>query len=188
MEVRKYDDIMGVVVINAITEGRMVFLADQSTSHNFGSRTDLPGVDVPATSAEAARASYIVAFASDNRSLPIYQPTPSYEFALREGFDLTANVPFATTVYLTHPGNMVGQTIPSGDPALAYAGGVFTVASGAFIYNANLVPGAFLVAADTSTDGAGEAGKLKYSASSGIGKVVQYDSTSNELTFRIFDN
>jgi len=188
MEIRNYQDIMGTVAIEDIVEGRMVLLTSSSETHDFGSQEDSPGIKVPANSTEADEAKYICAFAVDNRSLPIYQPTPALSYALRGGFDQTANVPFSATVYLSHPGNMVGQTIPSGEPALAFAGGVFTVPSGSFIYHASLDAGAFLVAANTGDDGAGEGGKLKYSASAGIGKVIQYNSTTNELTFRIFDN
>jgi hypothetical protein len=188
MEVRKYQDIMGVVTIQAIYEGRMVLLVDSDETHDFGSYEDLPGVRLPIDSTEAANAKYILGFASDNRSLPIYHTTPAFSFALREGWDQTANVPFATTVYLTHPGNLIGQEIPSGVPALAYAGGVFTLPSGAFAYNASLAPGAHLVSSNQADDGADEAGKPKYSATAGIGKVIQYNTTDNELTFRIFDN
>lgn len=190
MEIRKYQDIMPVVTVEAIKEGRLVLLVDSDETHDYGSQEDLPGVQVPADSTEAAKAKYVAGFAVDNRQLPIYVPQPSLSFALRGGFDQTANVPFAaTSVYLSHPGNMTTpQTIPSGEPALAFAGGVFTVPSGDFIYNASLVPGAFLVAANTSDDGAGEGGKPKYSASAGVAKVIQYNSSTNELTFRIFDN
>jgi len=189
MEIRKYQDIMGVVAAEDIVEGRMVLLTPSSDTYDFGSRTDLPGVKLPDNSTEAGEAKYVSGFAVDNRSLPIYQPVPAFTYALRQGFDQAANVPFSATVYLTHPGNMSSpQTIPSGEPALAFAGGVFTVPSGSFIYSASLAAGAYLVAANTSDDGADSSGKLKYSATAGIGKVIQYNSTANELTFRIFDN
>lgn len=188
MEIRKYQDIMGVVTIQAMYEGRMVILCDSSETHDFGSREDLPGVRLPINSTEAAKAKYILQFASDNRSLPIYQDTPSFSYALRQGFDQDANVPFAATVYLTHPGNLVGQQIPSGVPALAYAGGVFTLPSGDFVYSASLVPGADLVSSNTGDDGATASGKPKYSATAGIGTVIQFNSTDYELTFRIFDS
>jgi hypothetical protein len=189
MEVRKYQDIMGVVTTEPIYEGRMVLLTPSSETYDFGSREDLPGVKLPDDSTEAAQAKYIVAFASDNRSLPIYQPTPAFSWALRQGWDQTANVPFSASVYLTHPGNMVGQQIPSGVPALAYAGGVFTLPSGAFVYSANIANvGAHLVAANTADDSEATAGMPKYSATAGIGKVIQFNATDFELTFRIFDN
>ena len=188
MEVRKYQDIMGVVTTQAIYEGRLVVLCDSSETHDFGSQEDLPGVKLPADSSDAAEAKYIIAFAADNRSLPIYQATPSFSYALRQGFDQDANVPFSATVYLTHPNDLVGIQIPSGVPALAYAGGVFTLPSGSFTYSASLVPGAFLVAQNTSDHGSSLAGVPAYSATAGIGKVVQYNSTDNELTFRLFDD
>lgn len=184
MEINKYVDIEGVVTTEAIVEGRMVLFTSHSQSHDFGSRTDLKGVKLPDTSAEAARAKYVVAFAVDNSQLPLYQPTPSYSYALRYGFDKVANVPFTAKVYLTHPGNMVGQEIPSGSLALAFAGGVYTVPSGSFIYNANLTPGAYLVVANTADDGADSAGKLKYSASAGVAIVEKYNSDDASLTFR----
>lgn len=184
MEINKIQDVEGVVALEDIAEGRMVLLTSQSTDHDFGSRTDLPGARLPLTAAEALTAKYVAAFAQDNSQLPLYVPTPSMSHALRQGFDEAANVPFSATVYLTHPANLVGQTIPSGSLALAYAGGVFTVPSGSFVYSASLVPGAYLVACSTNVEGAAQAGKLKYSASAGIAVVQRYDSTNNKLMFR----
>ena len=188
MEIRKYQDIIGVVAQEDIREGLMVHLCANASaySYDFGSRTDLPGVSLPATASGAALAKYVAAFAVDNSSTPIYSPTPSMPFALRGGFDQDANVPFAATVYLTHPGNMKGQTIPSGSLCLAFAGGVYTVYSGCFVPSGGLVAGARLDVRDTATDGAGEAGKLEHEPTgvAGIATVIQYDSTNLELTFR----
>jgi len=185
MEINKLQDVEGVVVTEDIVEGRMVLLTSHGTSYDFGSRTDLPGVKLPDTSAEAALAKYVVGFALDNSQLPLYVPTPSMSYALRMGFDQSSNVPFSATVYLTHPSNLVGRTIPSGSLALAYAGGVFTVPSGSFVYNANLAtPGTHLVVCNTADDGAGYAGMLKYSASAGVAIVQRFDSTNFKLTFR----
>ena len=105
-------------------------------------------------------------------------------WAMRSGFSRAANVPFNASVFLTHPANMVGQTIPSGTLALAFAGGVYTVPSGAYIYSASFTPGSHLVVANTADDGASEAGKLKHSAVAGVAIVDRYDSSKNELTFR----
>lgn len=186
VEINKFTDIIGVVTTEAIPEGRMVLLTSHSFNHNYGSRQDLPGIKLPDTSAEAAKAKYVAVFAQDNRGLPIYQPTPSYSYQLRDGYGVgNDNVPITgSTIYLTHPQNMVGQTIPSGELAVAHGGGVYTVPSGYYTYNANLeVPGAFLVASNTADDGAANAGKLKYSASAGIAIVERVDSNKN-LTFR----
>lgn len=184
MEINKLQDVEGVVTTEAIVEGRMVLFTSHSHSYDFGSRAELPGIKLPDTAAEAARAFYVAGFALDNSSLPLYIPTPAMSYALRGGFDQAANVPFSTSVYFTHQSNMVGQTIPASGLALAYAGGTFTVPSGAFIYNANLLPGNYLVACNTDDDGADSAGKLKYSASAGVAKVHRYDSVANTLTFR----
>ena len=177
MEINKYTDIVGVVSTQAIVEGRMVLLTSQATSYDFGSRTDLMGVNLPATSAEALKAKFCIAFALDNRPTPLVNSYPAYDFALRGGFDQTANVPYTATIYLTHPGNMtVPQTIASGVLALAFDKGVFTVTSGNFVYSANLVPGAPLAVADTATDGASEAGKLKYASDGTIAVVERFDA------------
>jgi hypothetical protein len=188
MEINKFSDIRGVVTNESIVEGRMVLVVPSiNDTYDFGSRADLPGVKLPDNSTEAALAKFPIAFAVDNRETPIYQPTPSVTFALRRGFDQSANVPFSATVYLTSPGNLVGQTIPSGEPALAFAGGVFTVPSGAFVYNAGLVPGAHLVVANAADDSEADAGKLKYSGTAGVATVERFDSTNFRLTFRTYN-
>lgn len=185
MEIRKYVDIEGVVLTEDIVEGRMVLFTSHSWSHNFGSWGDLKGVKLPDNSDESAVAKYVLAFALDNSLLPIYEPTPALSWATRMGFESSANVPFTAKVYLTHPANMVGQTLPSGTLGLAFAGGVFTVPSGAYLYNANLAtPGTFLVVANTADDSAADAGKLKYSATAGVAIVERYNSDTKELTFR----
>jgi len=185
MEIRKYVDIEGVVVTEDIVEGRMVLFTSHSWDHDFGSWSDLKGVKLPDNSTESGRAFYVLGFALDNSLLPIYEPTPALAWATRMGFESAANVPFTAKVYLTHPANMIGQTLPSGTLGLAFAGGVFTVPSGAFIYTANLVtPGTELVVANTNDDGAGSAGKLKYSATAGVAIVERYNSDTQELTFR----
>ena len=184
MEINKFSDILGVVATEDIVEGRMVFLTTHSENYDFGSRVDLPGVKLPDDSTDSAIAKYVSAFQVNNRNVPIYEPVPTFSSALRQGFDKTENVAFSTTVHLTAPGNKEGETIPSGEVCLAFAGGVFTVPSGAFVFHASLAAGAHLVAANTADDSAGAAGKLKYSASAGIAIVERYDSTNNRLTFR----
>lgn len=184
MEIRKYQDIIGVVTTEDIKEGRMVLLTAHSQSHDFGSREDIPGVKKPDDTTEAALAKYVIAFAVSLDPAPIYNPYPAFDYALRGGFDQAANVPFNAQVYLTHPGNMRGQTIPSGSLALAFGGGVYTVWSGEFSYSANIVPGARLGVMDTASDSEADAGKLEYVASGGIATVIQYNSSTGDLTFR----
>ena len=191
MEINKFSDIIGVLTKADIVEGRMVLLTGHDQSHDFGSREDLPGVKLPATAAEAAKATYLLVFAQDNRSLPILEPTPSYAYQLRSGWGVGAdNVPITgSTVYLTHPGNMLGQTIPSGNVALAYAGGVYTLPSGAYVASANIqTVGNWFIAANTNDDGAGEAGKPKYEATKAgaNGIVERYDSDTGNLQIRTY--
>lgn len=188
MEIRNYEHIDGVVVNEDIVEGRMVLKTTNTPGgYDFGSRTDLPGVKLPDNSTEAAQAKFLVAFAVDNRGLPIYQTTPSFDWALRQGgWDQAENVPFSATVHLTHPGNRVGQTIPSGEPALAFFRGVFTLESGAYVYNAALeTPGALMNVANTADDSEADAGKLQYNASGTIAMVEQYNSSTGALTVRL---
>lgn len=187
MEINYYEDsILGVVTTENIIEGRMVLLTSHTHDKDFGSLTDLPGVKLPDNTTEAAKARYCITFAQDNSSLPIYHPAPGYNWALRYGFDMTDNAPFSATVHVTHPSVQEGLTIPSGVGALAFGTGIYTVPSGAFIYSSNLeTPGATLAVADTSSDGADEAGKLKYSTSNVVAEVIRYDSESVKLTFRI---
>jgi len=190
MEINKFSDIIGVLTKAAIPEGRMVLLTTHDQSHDFGSRTDLPGIKIPADAAEAAKAAYIVAFAQDNRGLPILEPTPASDYQLRSGWGVGSNnVPISgSTIYLTHPGNMLGQTIPSGSVALAYAGGVYTLPSGAYVASANIqTVGNWIISANTNDDGA-DAGKPKYEATKAgsMGIVERYDSDTGNLQIRTY--
>jgi len=193
MEINKYTDIIGVVVTEDIVEGRMVLLTNAATTvgtgPDFGSQVDLMGVKLPATSAEALKAKYVVTWPVNNAQvtdqIKMLVPMPAYSFSLRKGgWDQAGNVPFAATIYLTYPGNQESVTIPSGYLALAYDRGVFTAPSGQFVYSANLVPGAPLEVLNTNDDTAAEAGKLAYNASGAIAVVERYDSSKNSLTFR----
>src|SRR4030042_6587311 len=108
MEVNHYGDtILGAQAKEDIVEGRFVHLTVHGTDYDFGSRVDLPGCVRPTTATLAGQSRYIIAFAEDNRSLPIYVTQPHYDWALREGWDQVTNSPFTTQIYLTHPGNML---------------------------------------------------------------------------------
>lgn len=189
MEINKYTDIMGVVVTEDIPEGRMVLMTGHSQSIDFGSQVDLPGVKLPDDSTEAGFAKFCVTWPVNNANaegpIKMFIPTPSFDWALRHGgWDQAANVPFSATVHLTYPGHKEGVTIPSGFQALAFDRGVFTVPSGAFVYSADLVPGAPLEVLNEGDDGAGEAGKLAYNAAGTIAVVERFDSDEYSLTFR----
>ena len=194
MEINKYTDITGIVTAQAIVEGRMVLLVANdeganSVDYDFGSRVDLPGARLPLTEAEAVKAHYVITFAVDNSTPPLYQPYPSFDYALRGGFDQAVNVPFDATVHMVPQSMKIGLTIPSGVPALAFGPGVFTVPSGAFVYSANLqVPGTWLEVANVADEGAALAGMLQEDADGSEGRFAQverFDATDWALTFRI---
>lgn len=187
MEINRFDKVQGVVVTEDIVEGRFVVLGTHSETHDFGSREDLLGAKVPTSDEEAKRARYIVTWPVSNvpAGQPIYQPTPSYSFSLRQGFGSAANVPFDAKVYLTYPGYTDGATIPSGNLALAFTEGVFTIPSGGYIYSADvIVKGAALIVEYSGAD----AGKPKYTASLAVGVIgftENYDSSTGALTVRV---
>jgi hypothetical protein len=189
MEINDFDEVLGVMPVEDIVEGRFVCLTSHGFSNDFGSETDLPGVKTPDNASEAARAKYCLTWKVDNRVGPIYA-TPSYPFAQRGGWDQIANAPFATTVYLTHPGNQECLTIPSGVSALAYTEGVFTIPSGCYIYSANIeVPGATIRIHQADEGSAADAGKPMYDADMDIqiiGETYRFDSTTAALTIRVW--
>ena len=187
MEVNHYgDEVLGVLATEDIVEGRMVLLTSHSWDYDFGSLVDLPGVKLPDNATEAAKAHFVTKFAQDNRSLPIYQPHPAFDWALRHGFDQAANAPFNALVYITKPGQQEGRTIPSGVGCVAYGEGVYTVPSGAYIHSVTLeTPGASLEVANTADDSAADAGKLKAGTTNVVAEVVRHDSATGRLTFKI---
>lgn len=183
MEKNHYGDtILGLVATEDLVEGRMVCLTSHSENNNFGSMTDVAGAKLPTSQAEAARARYVVAFAQDNRSLPIYQPQPHYDWALRDGWEQATNVPFNATVLLTHPGVQVGQTIPSGSLAVGYGEGEYTIPSGSYVYAADVeIPGTQLEVAYAGAD----KGKLTVlSAGSAVAEVTRFH-TDGRLQFKV---
>ena len=191
MEINKYTDIMGVIVVMAIPEGRMVLLTENTPGgYDFGSRLDLPGVKLPKNTTEAALAKFCVTWPVNNANaegaIRMFIPTPSFDWALRRGgWDQAANVPFSATVHLTYPGHKEGVTIPSGFQALAFDRGVFTVPSGHFAYNTALeIPGAPLEVLNIDDDTLAEAGKLAYNASGSIAVVERFNLDEFSLTFR----
>lgn len=177
--------ILGAVAKQAITHGRMVKLAANSTSYNFGGRDDLPGCLMPTSAAEAALSKYLCLFPDDNRSLPVYEPGGSYTYGLRQGFDQTTNSPLTSqTVYPVHPKDYeVAQVIPSGATCRLYGKGVFTVPSGGFVYSSTLETPDTTLSVNATAGGADQ-GKLYYSASNVVAEVVKFN-TDASLTFRI---
>lgn len=185
MEINKMSDVRGVVASSDIPEGSFVFILPNST----GSYTDLPAVRVPWNTAEAALAKFVVTWPVPYQEMPMYIPAPALAggFALRRGFDKAPNLPLtSTTVHLTWPGQKEGVTIPSGYLALAFAGGVFTIPSGMWVYNATLIQaGASFTVSDKTTDGSiAAAGKVKYGTSNVVGYVERYDASTYSLEVR----
>lgn len=190
MEINGYGDtILPAVAAETLYEGRMARLCTHSTDYDFGSLLDLPGAELPDNAAEALTARYVIAWAEDNRSLPIYTPQSHYGWALREGWDQIANVPFDATVWLDHPANMyTPPSIASGTGVRLLGEGIYTIPSGVYMYNVLMeTPGTQLTVASTDVNGAGNAGKLKYlDGTTGIvAEVYKYNSTNGDLTFKI---
>jgi hypothetical protein len=187
MEIRNFERVDGVEAVADIVEGRFVIKCANTDSYDFGSKRDIAGVRVPNTAEEAKRAKYVITWPVDNRQPPIYQPNPAFSWALRGGFDQAANSPFKPDkVYLTYPGYTNGATIPSGNLALAFTDGVFTIPSGGFVDSADIeVVGAmFTIQYGTGAD----AGKPIYCAADAvgvIGTVERFDSTTYSLTVRV---
>jgi len=190
MEINKRTDITGVITTEDIVEGRFVL----ATSHpGYGANdltgrlTDVPGVKLPDTPAEAVAARTPITWQVSNQQPP-YISWTAFPFALRQGFDQDANVPLTdATVYLTYPGYQESVTIPSGTLALAYGGGVFTLPSGQYMYNATMqVPGTALAVADTETDGAAYAGMPKVASGTDTvaARVERFNTTTFALTLR----
>jgi hypothetical protein len=190
MEINRFEDVIGVVTQADTVEGRFVVLDTNAHSGLFTNlNSDLPGAHVPATAEQATRAKFCLTWAVDNREAPIVN-YPGVDFDFRGGFvNAQAGPLTGLTMWLTHPGNQEGQTIPSGYRALAYTEGTFTLPSGHYIYDTNIIkPGAAIIIADTASDSAGDAGKPKYTASNAVGVIgytESYDATTGKLTIRV---
>lgn len=185
MELNDYKDPKGVIATENMADGRFVLITTHSYTRNFGSLADLPGVKLPDTAEEAKRAIYMVGWAPLNMPLPMFSTYPSLSFALRGGWDQTANLPFNADVYVTYPGHKEGTTIPAGTGCLAYQKGVFTLVSGEYIDSTEIhSAGAPVIVANTAEDGSTEAGKLKYQATVDE-RVVGYVENYNSTTFKL---
>lgn len=182
----------GAVAQENIVEGRFVLMTTNYWSHDFGSRTDLPGVKLPDNDTEAQRARYCITFTvpDSNKVNGFYiSPESSYSmpYALRGGFDRTANVPMSSmTLRPTWPGNQESQTIPSGSMVLLWGpDAVLTIPSGQYVYNFNLhVPGSRLEVLNSGDDTTDE-GKLSYASGGTIAEVVEFNNTTSALTVRL---
>jgi hypothetical protein len=186
MEINRFEDVIGAVIQADTIEGRFVCLTSNAIGTiDFGSQSDLPGARIPIGLDEANRSHFVVTWPVDNKQTPFYQPYPSFTFALRQGFEQAANAPFTAKVWTTYPGNMDNQIIPSGNLCLLFTDGIFTIPSGQFIYDANIIkPGSAIVVEYSGAD----AGKPKYQAASAwgvIGYTVKFDLATYSLTVKV---
>ena len=156
MEINRFEDVIGLVPQADTVEGRFVVLVANAMGGTFiNINADLPGCKVPATAEEAKRAKFVLAWAVDNRESPLVN-YPSTAFTMRGGFGTpgaTQGPLTSLTMWLTHPGNQEGTTIPSGYKSLGYTEGTFTFPSGAYVDSADIkVPGAAIIIANTADD------------------------------------
>jgi len=189
MEKNRLEDVFGAVAKQAMYEGRFGILVDNTTGKDFGSEEDLPGIRLPASEEEAKRAKYIVAWPVSNIPTPYFAfPHPDRTFSRRAGgWDQAQDTPWATTVYLTHPGNStVATEIPSGNQVLAIAEGTVTIPSGHFVDSAEIrTKGTMLVVEYNGAD----AGKPKASSTmtDGVVAVVErYNSDDDSITVKLY--
>jgi hypothetical protein len=188
MEINRLEGrIESVVTVSGLVEGRMVYMTSHSYDQNYGSLTDLPGVDYPRTADQAKKARNVLAFAITTQKGP-YMTYPTFDFSLRGMMDQDSNVPFNTDVDITYPGDQESRTVLAGTPARALGVGTYTVPSGQYIYSAGLrTPGCPL---SVSYSGA-NAGKLQaestFDGDLAVATVVEFDSTTYALTFATRD-
>jgi hypothetical protein len=184
VEINRFEEVLGGVVQADTVEGRFVILVANAMGGLFmNTDTDLPGLRVPGTAEEAKRAKYVLAWAVDNRPSPLVMSYPSSVWGTRGGWgEATPTGPIAPTMWLTHPGNQEGTTVPSGYKALGYT---FTFPSGAFIDSDEIkVPGAAIIVEYSGAD----AGKPKYTATAAEGKIgvtETFDAAAYRLTIRV---
>lgn len=194
VEIRKFTDIIGVILTEDIVDGRVGLLtappANLTPYNVYGLREDTPGIKLPTSDPEGLRARYVVKWAKDNRPTPLIYPMPYYSWVVRNfGFETGKSSPSGRnlpmtgkTVYLMHPQVQEGLTIPSGELGLAYAGGVYTFYSGEFVNSSDMQVISNPVGVE---DTAGtDRGKPVYDASGVFGTVEFYDSDQLSVTVR----
>lgn len=186
MEINRFEDVIGVVPQADVVEGRFVVLVANAMGGDFmNTDDDLPGARVPGTAEEAKRAKFCITFAVDNREAPIVD-WPRTAFDFRGGWVNSPTGPLTgVKMWLTHPGNQEGQTIPSGYRALGYTEGTFTLPSGHYVESDEIkVPGAAIIVEYSGDD----AGKPKYTATFAagvIGFTEDFQTDTGRLTIRV---
>jgi len=177
MRINRYLEIFGGVTLEAMGEGRFAFLGNSSED-------DVYGVKVPSTAAEALLANVCVAWPPTNINPPYYTPMPALSptWALRNGFNQTANDPSDVELSMVYPGLRDSSTIPSGTYVRLFPyHSVVTLTSGNFVDSASYARGV-RVSIVWSGDNAGQP---QYDADGTIAQVEDYDSSALTLTLRI---
>lgn len=184
MEVRRFHTSHAATLMRLTVEGRMVVRVDNTVNvAAFGQQLQ-SGARTPGTLAEAARARFVVAFPVTERKPPHYIPTPSYPWALRQGFDWPTNLPMTPDVYMTWPGMQEDHYIPSGWNVVCFEGGTYTVNSGQWVYDPLIVPGVELEV--NYNVGAGTDGMLQILASGTAVALCREVNDCFELTFDLY--
>jgi hypothetical protein len=189
MRINRFEEIIGVVPVTSIVEGRFGILTENTAPlANFASASTLPGFRVPATADEAEGARFCLTWAVTNFPPPYMIGMPNVGNSFRYGWDKAVQFPASVTYYNTYPGYQDNLTIPSGVPSLAYGVGTYTIPSGEYVDNVALhVAGANVIVVATS-ESAANAGKPSYQFARDdrvIGQVEEYDSSTGDLTIRV---
>lgn len=186
MEINRFEDVIGGVTQADIVEGRFVVMTTNTFGGGFmNTDDDLPGFAVPSTAEEAKRAKFCLTWAVDNRQAPLVN-YPGTTFDFRGGWVNSESGPLTgLTMWLSHPGNQEGQTIPSGYKALGYTEGTFTLPSGHFVDSSDIkVPGCAIMIEHSGAD----AGKPKAQTSLAVGFIgftEAFDADKYRLTIRV---
>lgn len=178
MEINKYRDIFGGITLEDIYAGRMVVLSDDGTDDD-----GIYGVELPTTSSKAGNASFCIDFVPTELEGPYYDSRPSYDWALRQGWDQDGNDPYTPEVSHVYPGDRENAEIPSGTLVRIYGdGAVITVTSGHFIYDSAMSKGGKLEVAYSGDN----KGKLQgHDSGTAVARIEELDTDNMELTFRI---
>lgn len=176
MEVRRFHTSYPARILEAMVEGLMVVRVEGDGAD------ELPGVRRPVSAAEAAKARFVVSFPVTNQMPPYFVTRPSYDWALREGFDRTDNLPFNADYHMTWLGHKTGMTIPSGWDVVCFEAGTYTIGSGNWTYATDVVAGDELEVEYSGAD----RGKLKKLSAGTAVAMCREVADNGDLTFDVY--
>lgn len=164
-----------------IVEGLAVQLTNSGEVNGF--YNDLP-IARPAT-ATATRAVYILEAAPDEFSRPV--DSRQYKagwYTTLNWNDASFSEPLRTpTLYEIGISNLDNPTVPSGFVARAHKGCTVTVKSTCYVDSAGIkVPGALVKV------GANAKWEVTTTESEAVGEIREYNSTTQDITFDLYDN